>query len=63
MTGWVTVAEAREGIWNAQTGAWGVSRQRVHQLIADGRIRAKRLHGRLIVVSRASLRKLAKTAP
>ena len=45
--GWMAVTEAAELL--------GVSKQRVHQLIVAGRIRAERFRGHALIVERASV--------
>jgi excisionase family DNA binding protein len=42
---WVTTAIARRML--------GVSRQRVHQLIKEGRLRSTKVHGSLMVATRS----------
>jgi excisionase family DNA binding protein len=50
--GWMAVREAAEFL--------GVSRQRIHQLIAEGRIRAQRYGGHALIVEQASVEALVR---
>ena len=52
--GWIAVREAADLLH--------VTKQRVHQLIADGRIRARRFGGNALIVERASVEAYATRA-